>query len=206
MPKYIILTEDVMNKLILGIIFLSTLLLSPFSFAADSSTAIFAGGCFWCMQADFDKVHGVTKTIAGYTGGSAANPSYEQVSAGGTGHYEAVKVVFDPQQVTYKQLLDFFWKNIDPTNDKGQFCDEGNQYRAVIFYANDQQKKLAEASKQALITSGRFKYIATQILPAGAFYPAEDYHQKYYLKNPIRYKYYRYSCGRDKRLKDLWRN
>jgi peptide-methionine (S)-S-oxide reductase len=169
-----------------------------------ADTAIFASGCFWCTQADFDKVNGVIKTTAGYTGGTLANPTYEQVSNGGTGHYESVKVEFDPDKVSYAQLLDVFWKNSDPTNDNGQFCDDGDQYRAVIFYTNEEQKKLALSSKNTLIQSGRFKNVVTQILPASTFYPAEDYHQKYSQKNPARYHFYRYRCGRDQRLSELW--
>lgn len=183
--------------------------LSVHCFAASPpslSTATFAGGCFWCTQSDFDKVPGVVKTIAGYTGGAVKNPSYEQVSDGGTGHYESVEVIFDPSKVSYQQLLTFFWHNIDPTNDKGQFCDVGDQYRAVIFYHDEKQKQLAEASKAELIKSGRFKQVVTQILPAGVFYPAEEYHQSYYQKNPIRYHFYRFNCGRDQRLKQLWGN
>jgi len=171
---------------------------------SNTKTAIFAGGCFWCMQSDFDKIPGVIKTVAGYTGGTVKDPSYEQVSAGGTGHYESIEVYYDPSKVTYQQLLNDFWHNVDPTDASGQFCDKGQQYRAVIFYENGQQKKLAEASKQQLLDSGKFKQIATQILPASTFYPAEDYHQEYYKKNPVRYKFYRYSCGRDKRLEQVW--
>lgn len=167
-------------------------------------TAIFAGGCFWCVQHDFDQVAGVVKTEAGYTGGDVKNPTYEQVSSGETGHVEAVKVVFDEKQVSYKQLLDFYWHNIDPTRNDGQFCDEGDQYRPVIFYTNSTQKKEADNYKQEMIASGRIKPIRVDILPAKPFYPAEDYHQEYYKKNPVRYKFYRYNCKRDKRLKELW--
>jgi peptide-methionine (S)-S-oxide reductase len=169
------------------------------------ATATFAGGCFWCMEAAFDKVPGVVSTTSGYTGGHVANPTYRQVSSGGTGHVEAVRVVYDRAKVTYAKLLDAFWHNVDPLDSEGQFCDRGNQYRSVIFYHNAEQKRLAEASKASLEHSGRFaKPIVTEIRPAGAFYPAEQYHQDYYRKNPLRYKFYRFSCGRDPRLKELW--
>ncbi|OGT44677.1 MAG: peptide-methionine (S)-S-oxide reductase [Gammaproteobacteria bacterium RIFCSPHIGHO2_12_FULL_37_34] len=174
--------------------------------AASSKTAvaIFAGGCFWCTQADFDKVPGVIKTIVGYTGGDVANPTYEQVSRGGTGHYESVQILYDPAKVSYQQLLDIFWHSTDPTDTEGQFCDKGDQYKAVIFYQDQQQKELAFASRKKLVDAGRFSHVATQILPAKTFYPAEEYHQKYYKKNPIRYHFYRYQCGRDQRLQALW--
>jgi len=186
----------------------SILLLGPSLLHAaptvKTDTAIFAGGCFWCTQADFNKVPGVIKTTAGYTGGDVASPTYEQVSADGTGHYEAVEVVYDPNQITYQQLLNAFWHSIDPLDANGQFCDKGDQYRAVIFYRNAEQKKLAEESKNQLIKSKLFSHIATQILPAKTFYPAEEYHQQYYKKNPVRYRFYRYTCGRDQRLKKVW--
>jgi peptide methionine sulfoxide reductase msrA/msrB len=170
-----------------------------------TQTAVFAGGCFWCTESDFEKVEGVLAVISGYTGGRTANPTYEQVSAGGTGHVEAVKVVYDPGQLTYAQLLQVFWRHVDPTDAGGQFVDRGSQYRSVIFYANDQERKLAEASKQSLAASGRFgKPIATEILPLGEFYPAEEYHQDYYKKNPIRYRYYRFASGRDQFLEKNW--
>ena len=167
--------------------------------------ATFAGGCFWCMEGPFDHVPGVVSTTSGYTGGNVKKPSYEQVSSGATGHAESVDVVYDPAKVTYAQLLDVFWHNVDPLDGGGQFCDRGNQYRTAIFYHDDEQRRLAEQSKQALEASGKLKKkIVTQIVPAGEFYAAEDYHQDYYLRNPIRYKYYRFNCGRDDRLKDLW--
>ena len=172
---------------------------------AELESAIFAGGCFWCVESDFDKVEGVVSTTSGYSGGWQKNPTYRQVSAGGTGHVEVVKIEFDPQRVSYRQLVDHFWRTIDPTVKDMQFCDHGNQYRSAIFYLNEQQRQAAEASKQALEQNKPFAQpIVTEITPAGAFYPAEDYHQGYYKKNPIRYKYYRYSCGRDQRLEDLW--
>ena len=171
---------------------------------SQSAIALFAGGCFWCLESDLDKVPGVIKTVSGYTGGTVQSPSYEQVSHGGTGHYESVEVIYDPSRVTYQQLLSAFWHNVDPTDATGQFCDKGDQYRAAIFYLNNDQKKLAEASKKALINTGKFTTIATEILPAKTFYPAEEYHQDYYHKNPLRYKYYRFTCGRDQRLKEVW--
>jgi peptide-methionine (S)-S-oxide reductase len=166
--------------------------------------AIFAGGCFWCMEPPFDKLKGVIATDSGYTGGSKKDPTYEEVSAGGTGHAEALEITYDPAQASYQQLLDTFWRNIDPTVADRQFCDQGNQYRSAIFYANEEQKKLAEASKKKLLDSGKFKNIYTEIVPASTFYKAEEYHQNYYQKNPVRYKYYRYSCGRDDTLKRIW--
>lgn len=170
---------------------------------AGLQTATFAGGCFWCMVHPFEVIDGVISTISGYTGGSVANPTYEQVSAGGTGHRESVEVLFDPKKVSYETLLDIYWRNIDPFDDKGQFCDKGNQYRSAIFVANDEQKALAEASKRKL--EERFgRAVATDILPAGPFYRAEEYHQDYYKKNPLHYRFYRFSCGRDARLKQVW--
>ena len=169
------------------------------------AVAIFAGGCFWCMEPPYDKLPGVTATISGYTGGRTVNPSYEQVSSGSTGHAEAVQVIYDPKKVTYEKLLEVFWVNIDPTVKDRQFCDSGSQYRTAIFYQNEEQRKAAEASKAALDKSKPFKQpIVTQIVMAGPFYPAEDYHQDYYLKNPVRYNFYRTGCGRDARLKELW--
>ena len=165
--------------------------------------ATFAGGCFWCVEADFDKVPGVISTTSGYTGGQVANPSYEQVSRGGTGHTEAVEIAFDPSKVSYQKLLDVFWHNIDPFAKDYQFCDHGRQYRSAIFYHDDEQRRLAEASKAEV--AKHFEHsIATEIVPAGPFYKAEEYHQDYYLKNPIRYKFYRFNCGRDARLEALW--
>lgn len=167
--------------------------------------AIFAGGCFWCMEPPFDKVDGVLSTTSGYTGGQLANPSYEQVSAGGTGHAEAVRVVYNPAEVSYERLLNIYWHNIDPLDAGGAFCDRGDQYRSAIFYQTAEQKRLAEISKRQLAESGRFdKPIATEIRAAEAFYPAETNHQDYYQKNPISYKFYRFYCGRDKRLRMLW--
>ena len=169
------------------------------------AVATFAGGCFWCMEPPFDKTEGVKETISGYTGGKEKNPSYEQVSSGQTGHTEAVQVHYDPNVVAYAQLLDIFWRNIDPTDPNGQFVDKGPQYRSGIFYQNEEEKKLAEISKENLANSGRFSNpIVTEITPFDAFYPAEDYHQDYYQKNPFRYKFYRYGSGRDQFLEKIW--
>jgi peptide-methionine (S)-S-oxide reductase len=168
-------------------------------------TAIFAGGCFWCMEHPFDEIDGVASVTSGYSGGSKAKPTYEEVSAGTTGHAEAVQVVYDPAKVSYQKLVDVFWRNIDPLTANAQFCDHGTQYRSAIFYQGDEQKRVAEASKDALAKSGRFdKPIVTQIVAASTFWPAEDYHQHYYKTNPVRYKFYRYNCGRDQRLEQLW--
>lgn len=167
--------------------------------------ATFAGGCFWCMEHPFETLKGVISTTSGYTGGHKENPTYEEVSAGTTGHAEAVEVIYDPTQVSYAKLLDVFWMNIDPTVTNRQFVDVGSQYRAAIFYHNEEQKKLAEESKEQLDKSGRFdKPIVTEITPASVFYPAEEYHQDYYNKNPIRYKLYRYGSGRDQFLNKVW--
>ena len=209
-----------------------------------TETAIFAGGCFWCVEADFEKLSGVIKAESGYIGGQVANPSYDQVSAGSTGHAEAVRITYDPTKVSYPQLLDHFWKNIDPTVKDSQFCDVGSQYRSVIYYLNEKQRTEAEASKAAIEKSGvllhvqtsvrvdsksypaefqleaqrnaeaesqRFAkthkpgQIYTEIIPATTFYLAEEYHQDYYKKNPVRYRFYRTQCGRDARLKHVWK-
>jgi peptide-methionine (S)-S-oxide reductase len=170
-------------------------------------TATFAGGCFWCMEEAADKVDGVISTTSGYTGGHAVNPTYKEVSAGGTGHTESVEIVYDPGKVTYTTLLETFWRNIDPTTPNRQFCDQGTQYRSAIFYHGENQKRLAEESKQKLEKSKPFKgSIVTEIVPASTFYPAEEYHQNFYQKNPIRYKFYKYNCGRAQRLQELWGN
>ena len=169
------------------------------------SLATFAGGCFWCMEPPFDALDGVVSTTSGYTGGSQKNPSYGEVSSGQTGHTEAVQIEFDPKKVSYEKLLEVFWRNIDPTAANRQFCDSGSQYRSAIFYHDEDQKRLAEQSKKALEESERLKArIATEITAAGEFWRAEDYHQDYYVKNPLRYKVYRYGCGRDQRLEELW--
>ncbi len=171
---------------------------------SSPARATFAGGCFWCMEPSFDKVKGVIMTTVGYTGGHKDNPTYEEVCSGSTGHAEAVEIIYDPAEVTYEQLLEVFWQNIDPTVKDRQFCDVGSQYRTAIFYHDDEQKRLAEESLERLRQSGRFERIFTEILPASTFWPAEDYHQDYYLKNPLRYRLYRLGCGRDERIKDLW--
>jgi peptide-methionine (S)-S-oxide reductase len=168
-------------------------------------TATFAGGCFWCMEPPFDKIEGVVSTTSGYTGGNEKNPTYEQVSSGGTGHAESIRVIYDPAKVDYARLLQVFWHNIDPVAVNRQFCDSGPQYRSAIFYHSERQRMLAESSKAEHAASGRFsRKIATQIVPAGEFWPAEEYHQDYYKKNPIRYGFYRFTCGRDKRLEEIW--
>ncbi len=168
-------------------------------------TATFAGGCFWCMEPPFDKLDGVVSTTSGYIGGQKADPTYEEVSAGTTGHTEAVQIEYDPTLISYEELLGVFWKNIDPTTADRQFCDTGSQYRPGIFYHGDEQKNAAEQSLSALQQTKPFaEPIVTEITPASTFYPAEEYHQDYYQKNPLRYKYYRFACGRDKRLEMLW--
>jgi peptide-methionine (S)-S-oxide reductase len=183
------------------------LTLSLHSLAANSSTEIatFAGGCFWCMEPPFDKLDGVISTTSGYTGGHRTDPTYKQVSAGTTGHTEAVRIVYDPQKISYEQLLDVFWRNIDPTTPDRQFCDTGSQYRSGIFYHDDAQKRAAEESLRKLKRTKSFaEPVVTEITAADTFYPAEDYHQDYYQRNPLRYKYYRFACGRDGRLEQLW--
>ena len=172
--------------------------------ASPRALATFAGGCFWCVEADFDKVPGVISTTSGYTGGKVDNPNYNQVSAGATGHTEAVEIAFDPSKVGYQKLLDVFWRNHDPLAKDRQFCDRGDQYRPAIFYHDEEQRKLAEASKKAVQEKFAPRVVQTEIVKAGAFYKAEDYHQDYYEKNPVRYKFYRYNCGRDQRLEELW--
>jgi len=168
-----------------------------------SATATFAGGCFWCVEADFDKVPGVISTTSGYTGGNIANPTYHQVSAGGTGHAEAVEVVYDPTKVSYEKLLDWFWHHIDPLVKNRQFCDVGDQYRTAIFVRNDQERHLAQESLNKVAAELKAP-VYTEIAAAGPFYKAEDYHQDYYLKNPVRYKFYRWNCGRDQRIEEVW--
>jgi len=183
-------------------------ILVPPGFSRPCSTtekATFAGGCFWCMEQPFDSLPGVISVMPGYTGGTTKNPTYKEVSSGGTGHTEAVEILFDPTKISYDKLLQVFWRNIDPTVTDRQFCDLGSQYRAAIFYHNDNQLKLAQQSKKQVEKQKKFKEpIVTGIVPATIFYPAEEYHRQYYKKNPIRYSYYRSSCGRDKRLKELW--
>jgi peptide methionine sulfoxide reductase msrA/msrB len=169
------------------------------------SKATFAGGCFWCVESDFEKYDGVVEAISGYAGGQTQNPTYKEVSSGGTGHAEVVQIIYDPQKITYSELLDIFWRHVDPTDPNGQFVDRGSQYRPAIFYHDEEQKRLAEDSKRKLESSGRFdKSIETEIVPISEFYEAEDYHQDYYKKNPLRYKFYRLNSGRDQFLKKAW--
>jgi len=199
-----------MPRLLLGI----ALLLASFGIAGaemaqlpqpqrGQAVATFAGGCFWCVESDFDKVPGVISTTSGYTGGDVANPTYEQVSSGGTGHAESVQVIYDPSKVSYAQLLDYFWHHIDPTVKDRQFCDYGHQYRTAIFVHNDEEKKLAEESKKKVEAELKVP-IYTQIEQAGQFYPAEEYHQDFYKKNQLKYEFYRWNCGRDQRVKQIW--
>ena len=173
---------------------------------ANMATALFAGGCFWCMEPPFKKLPGVVAVISGYTGGPEVNPTYQEVSAGRTGHTEAIQVIYDPKVVDYNTLLDTFWANIDPTDGGGQFVDRGRHYRSGIFYLNDEQRRLAESSKEKLAAAGPFKKpIVTEITAAGPFYPAEDYHQDYYKTNPLRYNHYRWGSGRDDFLESTWK-
>ena len=196
-----------MKMLIAEMLGLSVILIAATTAMAaiNLEKATFAGGCFWCMEHPFDEIPGVVSVTSGYTGGWKKNPTYEEVSAGGTGHAESVQVVYDPARVTYEKLLNVFWHNIDPTAKDRQFCDSGRQYRSVIFYHNEEQHRLAMQSKSLLEKNKTFKEpVVTEIVQATDFYPAEDYHQHYYKNNPIRYKYYRFRCGRDQRLKELW--
>jgi peptide-methionine (S)-S-oxide reductase len=193
---------------VFSVIGATSLLSLPISDAQQTNNralATFAGGCFWCMEPPFDELDGVFSTISGYIGGQKRNPTYEQVSAGTTGHAEAVQIAYDPSVVSYERLLEVFWHNIDPLDAGGQFCDHGSQYRTAIFYHSEEQRQQAEASKLALerehVLPGK---IVTEIVAADEFYPAEDYHQDYYQKNPVRYTFYRFSCGRDRRLESLW--
>ena len=173
--------------------------------AVDGAVATFAGGCFWCMEGPFDELDGVLVTTSGYTGGRVKDPTYEQVSSGSTGHTEAVQVIYDPDRVSYQELLDVFWRNVDPTDAGGQFCDRGSQYRSGIYWIDAEQRRLAGDSRDVLAAAGRLGGpIATEIEKAGAFYPAEGYHQDYYRKHPLRYRSYRQGCGRDRRLTEVW--
>jgi peptide-methionine (S)-S-oxide reductase len=193
----------------LSVVLVSCFLVSGSGIAKDSTVektavAIFAGGCFWCMEPPFDALPGVIKTVSGYTGGHTENPTYKEVSNGRTGHLESVQVTYDPSKISYGKLLEVYWHNIDPFDNDGQFCDKGEPYKTVIFYQDERQKQLAEASKIEIKKRLLDKDIATSIKPAGKFYPAEEYHQDYYLKNPVRYKFYRFTCGRDHRLNQIW--
>lgn len=176
----------------------------PMAHAAEEKheTAILAGGCFWCMEPPFDKLEGVISTVVGYTGGKTKDPTYEATSSGETGHYEAIKVTYDPSKVSFKEILDVFWRNVDPFDAGGQFCDRGSQYRAAIFYSTEEQRKIAQISKKEAEKLWRQK-ILTELIPASVFYEAEEYHQEYYIKNPIRYSFFRSTCGRDDRLKEI---
>ncbi|RLA53533.1 MAG: peptide-methionine (S)-S-oxide reductase [Gammaproteobacteria bacterium] len=178
----------------------------PCASAAEPSEAIFAGGCFWCMEPPFDALDGVIETVSGYTGGHVTKPTYKEVSSGKTGHTEAILITYDPEKVSYQQLLEIFWRNIDPLDEGGQFCDRGSQYRSEIFTLNQEQDELARASKDKLDTSGLLnRPVATAISSASTFYPAEGYHQNYYQTNPVRYKYYKWNCGRQQRLDEIWK-
>ncbi len=199
------MSVDIFKFLFISVIIFITMQLNLYAADTKLEKATFAGGCFWCMQPPFEKLEGVVEVIAGYTGGHKKNPTYEEVSAGGTGHVEAVQITYDPSKINYSQLLEVFWKQINPTDPGGEFVDRGSQYRSVIFYHNDEQKELAEKSKEELDKSGMYKNpIVTEIIPASEFYKAEEYHQDYYKKNPVRYKYYRYMSGRDQYLKSIW--
>jgi len=195
-----LLVRSVLTSFALICCFLST----PVT-AAPAETATFAGGCFWCMEQPFDALPGVLSVMPGYTGGTKLNPTYKEVSSGSTGHTEAVQISYDPAKISYEKLLQVFWHNIDPTAKDYQFCDSGNQYRAGIFYHTETQKKLALLSRETISKTKSFKEpVLTEVVQASTFYPAEEYHRQYYKKNPIRYRYYRSSCGRDNRLKELW--
>jgi peptide-methionine (S)-S-oxide reductase len=191
-----------------GLVIYTTLASWPSIVAQSAPTpakAYFAGGCFWCMEEAFEKVDGVIAVVSGYMGGTVANPTYEQVSAGRTGHAESIEVSYDPSKVTYQKLLDAFWRNVDPVTPNAQFCDHGSQYRSVVFYSSNEEKRQAEESKQAIEQSKRLPApIVTQVAQVSTFYQAEEYHQDYYKKNPLRYKYYKYGCGRTQRLEALW--
>ena len=196
-----------MKKIFLALGLTALTSLSAFTTAAQAATAtaVFAGGCFWCTESDFEKLPGVVAAESGYTGGKTANPTYEAVSAGHTGHTEAVRVTYDPAKVSYAQLVEFFWRTIDPTEKDRQFCDVGDQYRSGIYWGTDAERQVAEASLAKLKESGRFKNIYTEVKKADPFYVAEDYHQDYYKKNSVRYSYYRFSCGRDAQIKRVWK-
>ena len=179
-------------------------LLASSAAAAPLEKATFAGGCFWCMEPPFEKLPGVISVVSGYTGGTVANPTYGTVSTGATGHLESVEIAYDPARVSYQKLLAVFWRNIDPTNPRGQFCDLGEQYRSAIFFHNEAQHRAAMASRDALAQEKKWR-IVTEVRPATPFFKAEEYHQDYYRKNPVRYRFYRFNCGRDLRLRQLWR-
>ncbi len=200
--------QAALSMLIVAVLLIGAWNLQSTSKAAAEATigkAYFAGGCFWCMEEAFEKVEGVLSATSGYMGGTVANPSYEDVSSGRTGHAESVEVVYDPAKVSYQKLLESFWRNVDPITPNAQFCDHGSQYRSAIFYQTDEEKRASDTSKQAIEQSKRFtEPIVTQIVMASHFYSAEEYHQDFYKKNPVRYKFYKYSCGRAQRLEELW--
>jgi peptide-methionine (S)-S-oxide reductase len=202
--------QAALSVLTAAVLLIGALTLQSTSQAAADATlgkAYFAGGCFWCMEEAFEKVEGVLSATSGYMGGTVANPSYEEVSAGRTGHAESVEVIYDPAKVSYQKLLNAFWHNVDPITPNAQFCDHGSQYRSAIFFQTDEEKRLSDTSKQTIEQARRFKEpIVTQIVMASQFYPAEEYHQDFYKKNPVRYKFYKYNCGRAQRLEVLWGN
>lgn len=196
--------QDYLNVVLVGFLLFSGSVIAEDGIVAKPAVAIFAGGCFWCMEHPFDELDGVISTTSGYTGGHAENPTYKEVSNGKTGHSEAMQVIYDPAKVSYEKLLGVFWHNIDPLDDDGQFCDKGDQYKAAIFYQDETQKQLAEASKIEISKKLANQHMATTIKPASKFFPAEDWHQDYYLNNPKSYKFYRFTCGRDHRLSQIW--
>ena len=201
-------SQAAISVLIMAVLLIGAWNLPSTSNAASEATlgkAYFAGGCFWCMEEAFEKIEGVLSATSGYMGGTVANPSYEDVSSGRTGHAESVEVIYDPAKVSYQKLLDAFWRNVDPITPNAQFCDHGSQYRSAIFFQTDEEKRASDTSKQAIEQSKRFtEPIVTQIVMASHFYSAEEYHQDFYKKNPVRYKFYKYSCGRAQRLEELW--
>ena len=197
------IVQDYLDILLVSFLLVSSVMAEE-NADEKSAVAIFAGGCFWCMEPPFDVLPGVISTISGYTGGHTEIPTYKEVSNGKTGHLEAVQVIYDPAKVSYGKLLEVFWHNIDPFDDRGQFCDKGDQYKAAIFYQDEQEKRLAEASKADLKTKFPAEATVTSIRPAEKFFPAEKYHQDYYLNNTNRYKFYRFTCGRDQRLSQVW--
>ncbi len=203
MPRLLLALTFVLASLLAGVGLASAQMAPLPQVKPGQAVATFAGGCFWCVESDFDHVPGVISTTSGYTGGTVKNPTYHQVSAGGTGHAELVEVIYDPKKVSYAQLLTYFWRHVDPTVKDRQFCDVGNQYRTAIFVHGAEQKKLAEASKKKVEAELKAP-IYTEIVDAGTFYPAEVYHQDYYEKNPTKYKFYRWNCGRDQRVKQIW--
>jgi peptide-methionine (S)-S-oxide reductase len=212
MTNSIILKNTRFSMTIAIAVFMALVLIAPLAVhaqngdqAASVAKATFAGGCFWCMEPPYDELEGVLSTISGYSGGTVPNPTYKQVSSGRTGHTEVIQIEYDPSRISYQDLLDVFWRNVDPVDAGGQFCDRGDQYRTAIFYHDEQQRRLAERSKETWDRSGKLpKAVVTEIVPFTAFYAAEEYHQDYYQKNPLRYKYYRTACGRDRRLNQLW--